>query len=163
MNSTTSKPQGFYIEQWGVLGWAETGIKGIGIVAGVLAFLATSQSTSFRITDNPELGALILMALLTVMSLGILVVRLTQREIISILFAVASLIGHAALLIALLHGVEPIYPVLFALAFIVGEYFKQRFIKATGYTEAGQSPEAIRRISLVIAFVYALVVVFILI
>jgi hypothetical protein len=67
------------------------------------------------------------------------------------------------MLIALLRGVDPIYPIVFALAYIVGEFIKQHFLRVSGYTESGQTTASMTRFSLGLAFLYALVIVFVVI
>ncbi len=163
MSTVTSKPQGFYLAPWGVWGWAETAVKGIGIIIGILAFLATSSISTLMISGNPELGAVIVVSLFTLISLAIIGARFMQRELVSIVYAIANFIGHAAMLIALLRGVDPIYPILFAIAFVVGEFVKQQFLRVSGFTESGQTTSSMVRFSLILAFIYALIVVFILI
>jgi hypothetical protein len=99
MNAETGTPTGFYVGQWGTWGWAETIVKLAGIVIAILGFLSTSPDSPLTLAGNPELGALILVALLTVVFVGVIGFRLMQREILSIGFAILQAAGFLALLL----------------------------------------------------------------
>ena len=64
--------------------------------------MQTTSPASSSFGDNPHLAAVILLALLTLASLAQVGIRFTQRETISLIFAVLNLLGHLGLLIALL-------------------------------------------------------------
>lgn len=141
---TKDKPQGFYIGSWGGWGWAETALKVIAAGFGIAAFLATTGADGLIIGDSPELLALILMAGLTLNPLISLVLRVRQKEIISIVFTIVNLIGHAALLIALAR--DPLnardYGIAFGVFYTLGELAKLRFLQVTHYTEMGLKSES---------------------
>ena len=136
---TNGKPQGFYIGSWGTWGWIETILKVIAAGFGIAAFAATSGAGDFIIGGSPELLALLLMAGLTTNPLISLGLRIAQKEIISIIFTVVSLIGHVALLIALAR--DPLnargYGIAFGVFYTLGELAKMRFLQVSGYTEFG--------------------------
>lgn len=136
---TADKPQGFYIGSWGTWGWIETVLKVIAAAFGIAAFAATTGAGELIIGGNPELLALLLMAGLTTNPLISLTLRIAQKEIISIVFTVFSLLGHAGLLIALAR--DPLnargYAIAFGVFYTLGELAKMRFLQVSGYTEFG--------------------------
>lgn len=137
--TTAQKPQEFYVGDWGTWGWIETGVKAAAAAIGLAAFFASAGASGFMIAGNPELLALLVCAGLCTNPLISLVARITQKEIISIVFTVFSLFGHLGLLVALAR--DPLAVRGFALAFgalyVSGELAKMRFLMDTGYTEFG--------------------------
>lgn len=162
---TQDKPQGFYIGSWGTWGWIETALKVIAALFGIAAFAATSNAGEFIIGGNPELLALIVMAGLTTNPLISLTLRIGQKEIISIVFTIFSLLGHAGLLIALAR--DPLnargYGIAFGVFYTLGELAKMRFLQVSGYTEFGlQSGSMVMGVR-VVAAAYALLTILLLI
>jgi hypothetical protein len=154
--------QGWHVTNWGLWGWAETALKAIGIGAGVLAFIASASTPDLVFGGNPELAAIILLALLTLGTVVALGLRLQQREIISIAFSVFNILGHIGLFIALLRVPDQnTLPVVFGVAYVLGELTKQRFLSLTGYTEAGQNSRSMVNFSRGLMAFYALFILLI--
>jgi hypothetical protein len=133
-------------------------------VAGILALIGALAAGDFLLLNNPRLAALILMALLALLSIVALILRLQQREIISVIFALFNVTAHIGMLIALLRTPDQrVLPIIFGVFIVLGELAKQRFLSISGYTEAGQSPAAMQNFSRVLTVLYTLLVVFMLI
>jgi hypothetical protein len=164
MAQTTS--QGWHVANWGTWGWIETGLKLVSVAAGLVAFFASNSDTPLTVGGNPELAAVILMAVMTLFTLIPLVLRFTQKEVISMIYAILNFLGHLGLLIALLR-LQPVtwsLPALvFAIFMVLGELSKQRFLAISGYTENGQSSAQMLMFSRGIMVVYLLLAIFILI
>lgn len=159
--SNTGATQDWHVANWGLWGWIETAIKGIGIAIGIIAFVNSNSSAELVIGGNPELGAVIVLAVISLAIIGAFFMRLRQREIISIIFAVFNVLGHLGLLIALLRVPETTtLPILFGMAFILGELTKAQFMRVSGYTEAGQSSAFMVRFALGVMFVYVVFTAF---
>lgn len=132
--------KGWHVRNWGTWGWLETGAKLIGISAGLIAFTLTTPSNTMQVSEagTPDIVAMGILGLLTLLLVFALVMRIGQREIISVAFAIANVLGHAGLLFYLLRTPDAsMLPLIFGSAFVVGEGIKQRFLTATGYTENG--------------------------
>jgi hypothetical protein len=156
--------QGWHIAQWGTLGWVETILKLIGIGAGVLAFVNSDASAALRIGDNPHLAAVILLVVLTLGAVFQLFVRFGQKETISLGFAALNLLGHLALLIALLRvPTDVTLAVIFGVMVVLGQVVKLQFLRSTGYTEGGATTSAMMRIAAAQGVVYLLLVILVLI
>ncbi|MEO8392492.1 MAG: hypothetical protein ABI700_05820 [Chloroflexota bacterium] len=153
--------QGWHTAQWGTWGWAETILKLIAIVAGIVAFFQTAGD--LVIGGNPHLAAVILLALLSLLSIAQVAIRLTQKEIVSMIFAVLNLLGHFGLLIALLR-VPPdrTLAIAFGVFYVLGQLTKVQFLRVTGYTENGANSSAMLRTTGVIAAVYAVFTILVL-
>lgn len=151
---------GWHVANWGFLGWLETGLKVTALVLGIIAFAQSDSAAPLLLLDNPRVLGVLFFALLTLLTLGQVVVRLTQREIISVIFAVAQVIGHFALLIALLR-VPPTtrLAVAFGALYVAGEMVKQRFLTTTGYTESGATSTQMLTVSRGIMVVWIVFVV----
>jgi hypothetical protein len=136
-NMQTTAQQGWHTAQWGTWGWLETIVKSIALFIGFIAFFSTPM-TGITLSGNPHLAALIVLALLTLGTVGQLVIRWQQREIISFIFAIFHFLGHAALLIALAQVPhDRLWPLLFGIFYTIGTLLKIQFLRITGYTESG--------------------------
>ncbi|MEO8608771.1 MAG: hypothetical protein ABI690_12850 [Chloroflexota bacterium] len=132
--------QGWHVAKWGLWGWIETGLKIVGIIAGIIAFLSSSSVSELTIGGHPHLAAVILLALLTLLTVGVVFIRVQQREIISVVYSVFNFLGHAALLIAFLRVPDQrTYAIILGVFYALGELSKQRFLAITGYTENGMA------------------------
>lgn len=156
--------QGWHTAQWGTLGWVETILKLIGIGAGVLAFVNSDAAAALRIGDNPHLAAVILLGALTLGAAFQLFVRFGQKETISLSFAVLNLLGHLALLVALLRAPSDMtLAVIFGVMVVLGQVVKLQFLRSTGYTEGGATTGAMMGISAAQGATYLLLVILVLI
>jgi len=162
--SAVTPTQGFTFGAWGFWGWAETVIKLVAVVIGVIAFLGIASAAPFVIGGNPELGAVILLGLLTIISVVVIFGRLAAREIVSIAFAIASAIGHITLWIALARvTTQPELVILFAVFIILGNLAKARFLTVSGYTEMGQDTAGMLRFNWGLIAIYGLLAIMIVI
>lgn len=132
--------QGWHTANWGLCGWLETGVKLVGIVFGFVAFFQAISGGSFTLSGHPHLAAVIVLGLLTFVAVGVIAVRIQQREIISVAFAIINALGHLAVLVAILwKPTETTLPLLFGVAYVIGNLVKIRFLGISGYTESGAS------------------------
>lgn len=153
--------KGWHVADWGFWGWLETGLKLIGIVAGFVAFFNSSAVSALTIGGSPRLAAVILVAVLALAMIGVVFMRITQKEIISVIYSIVNALGHVALLFALLRvPTQTTLPIIFAVMFILGELAKQRFLAISGYTEGGQNSAAMVRFSRIVAAIYLVLAIF---
>jgi hypothetical protein len=161
---TTTSSRGWHVDNWGTWGWIETILKGIAFAIGIGSFLSSDPNAPLTFGGHPELGAVIILVLMTLFTIVPLVLRFTQREIISMIFVIGNVLGHAGMLIALLRQPDLRMPVLaFAVFMVLGELSKQYFLRSTGYTEAGQSNSGMLGFSYGMLVIYTLLGLFILI
>ncbi len=136
--------QGWRVAKWGPLGWLETALKGIGIMTGIIAFFSAG-SGPLLLADNPNPPLLAYAGVLVAVVISILGARVIQQEIVSIVFALFNIVGHAGMFIAIARGADlGALPVLFGAAYVAGEIVKQRFLAVTGYVEFINNPMLIR-------------------
>jgi hypothetical protein len=156
--------QGWHVANWGFLGWLETGLKLIGLGSGFIAYFASNSNQHMRLLENLRLGALAVLALLTVFTLIALIFRVMQREVISLIFAVLNVLGHSAGLLTLVSSSDKYsWLIILGICFVLGELVKQRFLTTTGYTESGQTTSGMLRYSRVAMAIYLLFVVLLLV
>lgn len=161
---TPTTSRGWHIDNWGTWGWIETILKAIAFAIGIWSFLNSDPNTPLTIGGHPELGAVIILAVMTLFSGVALVLRFMQREVISMIFVIGNALGHAGMLVALLRQPDLRMPVLaFAGFMLLGELSKQYFLRTSGYTEAGQNTGGMLRFSYGVLLNYVLLAVFILI
>ncbi len=155
MQKNTAQAASWHNEAWGTWGYIETILKLVGIVAGVIAFTQTSGTNGLVIGGNPHLAAVALLALMTLGMIFTLFIRYTQKESLSFAFAVVNVVGHLALLIALLRVPSSMtLAVLFGLMFVLGSAAKIRFLGLSGYTEGGADLKQMKRVTAIVGFVY---------
>lgn len=136
--------QGWHTASWGLWGWLETAVKLVGIIFGFVALTQITSTGTFTLNGHPHLAAVIVLGLLTLFAVGTIAIRIQQREIISVAFAVINALGHLAVLIALLwEPTTTTLPLLFGIAYIIGGLIKIRFLSISGYTESGLSSRMI--------------------
>lgn len=147
---TPAPPLAWHVRDWHTLGWLETGAKGVGIGAALLGAITLGASAiDVSGVGYGVVGIAGLLALGAVVQLGL---RIQQRELTSLAFALANLLGHAALLWVVLTAPAAMWvPVALGGAYFVGELIKQRFLAQSGYTENGQSPQQMQWLSRVMA------------
>jgi hypothetical protein len=163
MMTQQAQTQGWHVAQWGLWGWIETGLKLVGIVAGIVAFFISSSVSTLTIGGHPHLAAVILLALLTVLTLGVIFIRIRQREVISIVYSVLNFLGHAGLLIAFLRIPDQrAYVLIYAIFFALGELAKQRFLAVSGYTENDATTGSMVNFSRGLTAIYIVLIVLVL-
>ncbi len=162
-NVQNQQAQGWHTAQWGTWGWIETILKLIALVAGIVAFFGSTSAEAFVLADHPHLAAVILLALLTLGSLAQLGIRYTQRETISLVFALVNLLGHLGLLIALLRLPNDLtLPLIFGVFYALGQASKLQFLRATGYTEGGADTRGMLLVAAGMTAFYLLFVILVL-
>jgi hypothetical protein len=156
--------KGWHIHNWGFWGWLETAIKSVGIIAGFIAFSQTMTVNPIQVAGGSNVVAAIILGILTLLLSFAVVLRLMQREVISVVFALANALGHAGLLFYLVRTPEnTVLPLVFGVAFVLGELVKQRFLAITGYTENGaQTPQMLLFVRglMVVYLIFTLLVLF---
>jgi hypothetical protein len=162
MTQLKSESQTWHLQNWGIWGWAETALKLIGIAAVAFGLLGAVPTFSLNIPLNAKLLAVILLALLSLLSLVIITIRFGQREIIAFGFSILNALGHiSALLLLLQSTVIPHYPAVFAITYLLGEAVKYQFLRVTGYTESGRDQKAMLQLPTALLVVYLLIAIFV--
>lgn len=87
---------GWHAAEWGALGWLETILKAVGIGAAVVGAATTVRAERFELS-GVGYGVAGLALLLFLGAVFQLVLRVKQREIVSLVFAVLNGAGHASL------------------------------------------------------------------
>ena len=158
-----AQPQGWHVAKWGLWGWIETGLKIVGIVAGIIAFFSSSSVSTLTIGGHPHLAAVILLALLTLLTAGVVFIRFQQREVISLVYSVFNFLGHAGLLIAFLRIPDQrTYAIILGVFYALGELSKQRFLAISGYTESGATSSSMVNFARGLMAIYIVFVVLVL-
>lgn len=158
--SSTQENPSWHTARWGLWGWVETILRLIGAFAGIAALAGPFTASGLTIGGNPRLLGIALLVLLTLATLITLVIRLRQREIISVLFAILNAAGHLALLWALLQ-----IPASLTTALVLGVFqalglvAKAIFLRSTGYTEMGATSQSMQAANFVLLAMYAAFIV----
>jgi hypothetical protein len=152
---------GWRIVNWGWLGWAETALKAVAMVAAFVALTRSPAGATKDLGGHPRVFALIVLGLLTVTDVGQVVLRLRLKDIISMVFAVFYLAAHAAMWVALAAAPAAAHPfaVVFCVFILCGDAVKLRFVTQTGYTEAGASNQTVRNLVLFMLAAYTVLLI----
>ena len=151
----------WHVSRWGVWGWSETILKGIGILAGLAAFFVSLAAPGFRFpSDSFHIAAMVLLVLATLLALVTVVFRFQQKEIISTIYSVPHALGHVGLLFALFRSVDVTgLAVAFGFFWAAGQLFKLQFLRITGYTEYGLTQARMIGQNIVFLVLYLLIAV----
>ncbi|MDZ4769011.1 MAG: hypothetical protein SGJ24_07780 [Chloroflexota bacterium] len=165
MAQMNAAPVSWHVGNWGTWGWIETGLKGVGIAAGIIALVgALGSDAPLMIGDNPELGAIILIALISLFYVFGIILRIMQKEVISVIYMPLAALGHLGVLLSLLRTPAMLtLPLILGIFFILGEAAKNRFLVTSGFTEAGMDSKNMIRGALGVLIFYVVYVVFLLI
>ncbi len=132
------------MSKWGFWGWVETVAKFVGmaggLVAGVLSVSAgpLGWGSAIQATTDGVFAVLVLFAGFQ------FVLRIKQRDAFTLVFASLNLAAHLMVFFALLHPeFSKFWPSVFAGFYLIGQLAKIRFLRVTGYTEAGATPVGI--------------------
>jgi hypothetical protein len=157
MTNTVSMPTAsWHVGKWGLWGWLETFLRLLGAVAGCTALAGVFAGGGLTVGGNPYLLEIALLSLLSLAMLFIIVVRVRQHEVISLMFAVVNAVGHVALLSALL-----LVPLSLTAALLFGGFqvlglaAKAIFLRKTGYTEMSASSSSMQVANVVLLMLYA--------
>src|SRR5262245_13936780 len=100
------QPQGWHVAQWGVWRWVETILKLVAFGAGFVAFFISLSARALTLRSNPHLAAIVVLVFVTLLSLGMVVLRFRQKQVISLIFGILQALGSLGLLFALLRLVD---------------------------------------------------------
>ncbi len=154
--TTVTNAKTWHIANWGSLGWLETGLKGISIIAGFVAFSLTTNAGSVQIVDIPHGITIAILGLMTLFVSTIILLRFSQREVTSILFSIANTLAHIGMLYFVIFTPDnSVLPFVFGIGYVLGELVKQRFLNTTGYTEMGQETSQMLMLSRGLVIIYA--------
>jgi hypothetical protein len=152
----------WHVASWGFWGWAETVLKLVGIGAGLLAFAGSNPAAPLTIGDNPHLAAVLLCAILVLFALVQVAIRYSQREVVSMVFAVLNLVGIVGLFVALLRVPDQTtLPIIYGVFYTLGQLTKVQFMRVTGYSEAGVNSQTMIRATWIMTIPYVLLVIFV--
>ncbi len=125
----------WHVARWGPLGWAETTVKAAALILAVVVGaqqLLAADGLGWAVPRHHQLPFWLVVAV----AVGYLITavdRWIDREIISMIFVVASLLGHWSLVIALGGATWPGSATrVFALLMIVGELIKIVYFTTSG-------------------------------
>jgi len=150
IQSTTSNREnvgGWHAADWGLQGWLETMFESAGIAAAAVGAATTVAAERIELS-GVGYGVAGVALLLFLGAAVQLMLRVKQQELISLVFAALNLAGHASLVwVAMYAPAATWVPVAFGLAYVAGEFTKQRFLAVSGYADNGQTPAEMRRLS----------------
>ncbi len=134
-------PRKWYLATWPPLAWAETLIKGVGQVIGIIALVSAFSGAGFAVPSGVRLAQTIVMGILALgLTVGI-ADRIQYREIISMVFILTNNLAHWGIVLALLAGNDR-YLLPFAVIFLVGDLVKVVFIRVHQFT-VGELPQKV--------------------
>jgi hypothetical protein len=156
---TESEERAWHVGEYGLLGWAETGLKAAAFVIAYVAFVQ-ALGRSLHSPDGIHIAEL---ALLGVAELGLLAAigdRLTERETIAMGFVCFSNAAHLGMLYALLAAPGPGGLVsIFCGLMLGGEAVKLVWLEAEHVTMRGLSTLALQALVGGYALIYAVALV----
>jgi hypothetical protein len=132
---TRSSTKKWYVGDWPPLAWAETALKLVAIVFGIVALVQAISAGAFALPSGPRLAQFLVLAFL---SLGLLVAifdRLAEREIVAMIFVILNNLGHWGMVVALATRPGPGWLLVsFAGLMLLGDLVKLAFLKAHDFS-----------------------------
>ena len=126
--------RGWRAADWGPLGWAETLLKGAGVIVGAGALVAAGVA---GLPDGAGGARLAQVVMLGVLSMGLvagIADRIVQREAVSMAFILLMNAGHWSMTVALAGSAGVGEALLaFAALMLAGDLVKLAFIARTGF------------------------------
>jgi len=125
----------WHIAEWHPLAWVETVTKVLALIFGIIALVGALSRGNFSL---PQGWRLVQLIVLTVLSLGLVAAisdRITEREIIAMVFVILNNLGHwgMALSLASPPGPGSLF-VIFCVLMLLGDLVKLVFLKVTDFT-----------------------------
>jgi hypothetical protein len=126
-----------------VLGWAETALKGAGVLVGVGALLAALDREPDG-ASGARLAAVVILALLSLGLVAGIADRLRDREVVGFAFILAMVAGHLAMTVALARdaGLGGALAA-FAALMLAGDLVKLAFLRRTGFRVRAVPPAVV--------------------
>jgi hypothetical protein len=132
---TPASTKKWYVGDWPPLAWAETILKLIAIVFGIVALVQAISAGAFALPSGPRLAQFLILAFL---SLGLLVAifdRLAEREIVAMVFVILNNLGHWGMVVALATRPGPGWLlVAFAGLMLLGDLVKLSFLRVHDFS-----------------------------
>jgi hypothetical protein len=151
---------GWHVAQWPPLAWLETLIKLIALVIGVVALVDSLSAGEFALPNGLRLAQLIVMTILSLGLVAAIVDRLTEREIVAMLFVILNNLGHWGMVIALASKQEPGSSlVAFAALMLVSDLVKLVFLKVHDFRVRDIPRAVLYGLTLFYVFGYALLLI----
>lgn len=123
----------WYISNWTLLGWVETGLKIIAFIFAALIIFPALQSGNFKF---PPIGLFLIIQI--VLSLGLLAAifdRFKEKEIIAMIFIIVNNLAHWGIIYSLGTQVNHLfYLLMFFVFMLAGDLVKLIFIKTTNFS-----------------------------
>lgn len=150
----------WHFSDWSLLGWIETGIKLVGLVAAILALIMAWMGGTFTAPEGVRLIEVIVQAVLAVLILAAIADRYTEKEITAMIFVVINNIGHWGMLYALLTLPGPGSMLqVFAALMLVGDLIKLYWLRTSGFTVRGYSTSVLIGLTMVFVVGYSALLV----
>lgn len=133
----------WYVASWPPLAWLETGIKLVAIVVGVVALVQALSTGVFVVPGGVRLAQLAVLGLLSLGLLAAALDRVIEREIVSMVFVVLNNLGHWGMVITLATEPGPgVLLPLFAGLMLAGDAVKLVFLRAHDF-EVKNTPHSV--------------------
>lgn len=126
--------RGWRAADWGPLGWAETLLKGAGLIVGAGALVAAGAAGLPDGADGARLAQVVILGVLSIGLVAAIADRIVEREVVSTAFILLMNGGHWSMVVALAGSAGVGETLLaFAALMLAGDLVKLAFIARTGY------------------------------
>jgi hypothetical protein len=120
----------WHVAKWPALAWLETGIKLTALAFGVIALVDAIVAGDFGLPGGLRSAQLIVMALLSLGLVAAVFDRLSEREVVAMVFVVINNLGHWGIVLALMAGqMSSARLVAFSGLMLAGDLVKLVFLK----------------------------------
>lgn len=155
-----NQKKSWYVARWPFLAWVETAIKLVALGIGSVAFVQSISVGRILLPAGIQLVQFIVMGFLSLGLLAAIFDRLTEREIVAMVFVIINNLGHWGMTFSLASG----FPVSnFLLAFcslmLIGDLIKLVFIRVHNFSVRDRSGGILYGLTSVYIFGYAVILI----
>ena len=139
-NNQAPRSEEWHVAKWSSLAWLETIIKSIAILIGIAALVNALSNGTFELPPGVQLAQSVVLGILSLGLVAAIFDRLSQRDIVSMVFVIFNNLGHWGMLIALAFIPGPAaLLVYFSVLMLVGDLVKLASFKMDKFSLSGVS------------------------
>jgi hypothetical protein len=134
-NSAQQTTKEWHVGHWPPLAWVETAIKAAALVIGIYALFVSLSAPSFAVPGGLRLVQFVVLGFLSLGLVAAIFDRLTEREVVAMVFVVFNNLGHWGMVAALASKAGPgSLLVAFCALMLIGDLVKLIFLKVHAFT-----------------------------
>lgn len=156
--SIDTPARGWHVAKWPLLAWLETVIKLAAIVIGTVALVQAQSTGTYGLPSGLRMAQFIILTLLSLGLLAAIFDRISEREIVGMVFILLNNLGHWGMVVALASEPGPgALLIAFAGLMLAGDLVKLVFLRVHNYSVRDTPPAVVFGLTAAWAMGYLLI------